>query len=179
MINLIPPEAKKRVSKEYWLRVLSVWFISCTAALIASVCILLPAYVLITIQIGANEGVSQAASEKVAEFESVTKELALTNQKSKAILDNTRFSPISPYVAMVRAHESEEVRVSQITVARSKDGFSPISVSGEADSRQALASFRDRLLSEPGVSGVDLPISNLAKDKEIQFNLTISIKNPS
>jgi hypothetical protein len=179
MINLIPPEAKKRVSKEYWLRVLSVWFIASTAAFIASICILVPAYVLITIQIGVNENVSQAASEKVAEFESVTKELAVANQKSKIILDNDSFSPISPYVAMVRAHESEEVRVSQISVVRSKDGFSPIAVSGEADSRQALASFRDQLLSEPDVSGVDLPISNLAKDKEIQFSLTISIKKPS
>lgn len=179
MINLIPPEAKKRVSKEYWLRVLSVWAIACSAALVASVCILVPAYMLITIQIGANESVSQAASERVTEFESVTKELTLANQKSRAILDNNRFASISPYIAMVRAHENGGVRVTQVTVSRTKDGFSPISVSGEADSRQALAAFRDRLLSESNVSGVDLPISNLAKDKEIQFSLTISIKKPS
>ncbi|MEN9920843.1 MAG: hypothetical protein RL538_736 [Candidatus Parcubacteria bacterium] len=179
MINLIPPEAKKRVTKEYWLRVVSVWSLSGTMALIASICILVPAYVLITIQISANEGVSQAASEKVAEFESVTKELSVANQKAKAVLENNRFEPVSPLVAMVRAHESAEVRVSQITVSRTKDGFAPIVVAGEADSRQALAAFRDRLLNEPNVSGVDLPISNLAKDKEIQFSLTITVKKPT
>jgi len=176
MINLIPPEAKNKIIIEYWTRVVSVWSAAITAALIAGICILVPTYVLITIQIGTNESSSKAASEKVSEYESFTKELANANQKAKVISDSANDTPISNLIYMIRSYESSEVTVSKVAMSRIKGGFDPIVVSGEARSRQALAAFRDKLLAEPNVAAVDLPISNLAKDKDIQFNLTVTIK---
>jgi hypothetical protein len=176
MINLIPPEAKKRIILEYWTRVVSVWGAALIAALIAGICIMVPTYVLITIQIGANESSSKAASEKVSEYETSTKELAAANQRAKAVVDSANGTLTSDQIHLIRSHESAEVVVSQITVNRAKDGFSPILVAGEARNRKALAIFRDELLAEPNVEAVDLPISNLAKDKDIQFNLSVTIK---
>ena len=62
----------------------------------------------------------------------------------------------------------------------SRDGESvrEISISGTAASRQALADFRNRLREEDGVESVDLPISNLAKDRDIPFELTVTFVKP-
>lgn len=179
MINLIPPSAKKSITREYWLRVISVWFVGMTVALLAGIVIMVPAYVLIGLQVSASENSSREASQKIAGYESVSKDLDYANQQARAIIDNFRFLPMSDYVHMVRAHENAEVVVSEVRVNRAKEGFGPVSVVGEASNRQALATFRDRLLAEPEVESVDLPISNLAKDKDIQFTLSVVVKKSS
>jgi hypothetical protein len=179
MINLIPQSAKKSIKIEYWLRVITVWGILMTGALIASIFIMAPAYVLINLQIDASAASSAAASEKIATYESVTKDLARSNAEAKAILDTTEYVPISTYIDMIRSIEGENITVSEVTVSRSKTTFAPIQIKGEAVDRQSLSRFRDGLLANPAVAGVDLPISNLAKDKEIQFNLSVSLKNPT
>ncbi len=176
MINLIPREAKKRIIIEYWVRVASVWFFSITAALVAGICILVPTYVLISLQIHATEGSSKAASEKVAGYEAATKELTKANQKAQILVGNNSYTPTTDYLRLISAHEGKGVMVSQVSLVRVKDGFGPITVSGQADNRQALREFRDSLLGEPTVAAVDLPISNLAKDRDIQFSLTVTVK---
>lgn len=179
MINLIPPAAKKGIRLEYWLRVITVWFILLIGALIASIAVMAPAYVLIDLQIDASAESSAAASEKIAGYESVANELKRSNLEAKAVLDTTSYVPISEYVALVRELEGKNITVSEVAINRSKDGFSPIQVRGEAVDRQSLAQFRDDLLAQPSVSSVDLPISNLAKDRDIQFSLSVSVKKPT
>ena len=49
-------------------------------------------------------------------------------------------------------------------------------ISGDATTRQALADFRDRLLRQPEISDVVLPISNLAKDRDIKFSISVVFK---
>jgi hypothetical protein len=179
MINLIPPSAKKGITIEYWLRVITVWFALLVGALIVSIAIMAPAYVLINLQIGASEESSAAASQKIAGYEAVANDLKQSNSEAKAVLDTTGYVPISNYVAIIRKLEGDNITVSEITIARSKDSFNPIQVKGEAVDRQSLSKFRDSLLAEPSVASVDLPISNLAKDKDIQFNLSVTVKKPT
>jgi hypothetical protein len=176
MINLIPQSAKKAIKIEYWVRVVTAWSVLITGALLGSVVIMAPAYVLIDLQTDANEESSAAATEKIAGYESVAKDLTRSNVEAKAVLDTTSYVPMSDNVEMIRELENSSVVVSDIVISRSKDGFSPIQVRGEAASRQALAQFRDDLLANPTVANVDLPISNLAKDKDIQFNISVTLK---
>ena len=53
----------------------------------------------------------------------------------------------------------------------------PVNITGTATDRQSLASFRDRMLAHPLISEVNLPISNLATDKDIQFSITVTMTN--
>jgi hypothetical protein len=179
MINLIPPTAKKGIRLEYWLRVVTMWFVLLIGALIGSIAVMAPAYVLIDLQIDASAESSLAASQKIASYEAVANELKQSNVEAKAVIDTTSYVPISDYVALVRSLEGTNISVSEIIVSRSKDSFSPIQVKGEAVDRQSLAKFRDDLLAQPVVASVDLPISNLAKDRDIQFNLSVTVKKPT
>jgi hypothetical protein len=176
MINLIPQYAKKKITIEYWVRVVSIWCIIWSIALIISTSFLLPTYVLIKTQTGAYMTSSIEASEKVSDYQKVTSSLTQANERAQIILREIQQPHLSDYVNMIKNVETKDVSVTDISVKRVVEGVSPINVMGLADSRQALASFRERILQIPSVESVDLPISNLAKDKDIQYNITVTIK---
>lgn len=176
MINLIPPQAKKGVVKEYWTRVVSVWFYTWSAGLLGGVLIMVPAYVLISSQVSVYEASAKTASEKVASFEDVSKGLAASSQQAGKLVTSFRQSLISERIKSLRLLEKPGITISEFTVGRVDEVYEPIQVTGTARDRQALAAFRNRLLAEPNVASVDLPISNLAKDRDIQFSLTVTLK---
>lgn len=176
MINLIPPSAKKSITLEYWLRVISMWSVIWSIALLLGISIMIPAYVLITLQVSAFSESAASASQKLATLKDVSKELEQASEGARVLIDGMRFVKVSDYEALFRDLENDDVRLTQIGIDRTKDGLAPARLAGQAASRQALASFRDALLAQPEVASVDLPISNLAKDKDIQFSLTVTLK---
>ncbi len=176
MINLIPPTAKRKIIVEYWLRVVSVWFYIWTAAMIGSVAIMFPAYVLIHSQVSVYEQSAQSASEKVANFEEVKKQIEQSNELATKMQNQLTLPLISDYVSLFRSLEGQGVTITSIDISRSDAAVSPIRISGLATTRQSLASFRDRISADGRVEKVDLPLSNLAKDKDIQFSLTVTLK---
>lgn len=177
MINLIPNTAKKSVLIEYWLRVITVWFLVWSGAMLVGVLILIPAYFLIDYQVVAFEASAKYASEKVASYENVSRDLVRSSQQAGIILEKTKVTPISKYLANLEAMQTKDIELTQMKVQRNEEGIVPISLVGKATSRQALAAFRDRLLETPYITVVDLPISNLAKDRDILFPITVTIDN--
>ena len=177
MINLIPPSAKKKIVSEYWIRVVSVWFYLWTGAIVGGVFIMLPAYVLITTQVSVYEESARTASEKVSSFEDVTKALEQTNKQAIAVSSGTSVPLVSEYIGVLRTLEGNGVTLTEISIQRSDLRFDPIKIAGTANDRQALAAFRDRLVADPKVESVDLPLSNLAKDKDIKFTITVVLKS--
>lgn len=176
MINLIPPSAKKSIVTEYWLRVLSVWCFTWAFSLVVGIFLLVPVYVLINLQVSTLNESAASASEKLATLNDVTGEFNLANQQARVLIDGSKRQPLSTYNELFRNLETSEVTISSIMINRTKEGVAPVALTGEAANRQALASFRDSLLALPEVASVDLPISNLAKDRDIQFNLTVTMK---
>jgi hypothetical protein len=176
MINLIPPQAKKSLMIEYWVRVASTWLILWSITLIVSTIILLPTYVLIGTQVSVYKTSAEEASLKVASYKDVSRSLVNASQRARILVDESGLADISEFITLIEGLQGSEVELSQINLNRIENGFDPMIVSGTATDRQALASFRDRLLAEEKISSVDLPISNLARDKDIQFTITVNLK---
>lgn len=173
MINLIPSAAKRGILVEYWVRVVSVWLILWAIALIAAASTLLPAYVLISSQVSLHEESASVASQKVSDYETASVALVQASQQARMIVDEKEVMQFSTYMQLLESLQGEGITVSAYTMEREKEGIAPIGIEGVAENRKALASFRDRLLAAKEVSSVDLPISNLAQDKDIQFSLTV------
>lgn len=58
------------------------------------------------------------------------------------------------------------------------EGTSPqISISGIAKNRESLVSFSETLNKSVIFSNVELPVSNLARDKDLPFSMQVTIKN--
>lgn len=173
MINLIPPSAKKSIVKEYWFRVCSTWMYLWAFALVCCTAIVFPAYVLIGSQVDVYEVSAAQASEKVADYQQATVALVRSSQQASSVVNESRVEKFSEYLLLFEGLQGGTIDISQIKISRGVEGIDPVQIIGTAADRQSLASFRDRLLSQQVVSEVDLPIANLARDKDIQFTLTV------
>lgn len=176
MINLIPQAAKKSLLTEYWIRTVTVWFLTWGVVLIAGVAVMLPSFLLLQFQVNAYEESAANADKKNADFESLTDELKKASNQAKVMSEQLTFEKSSTYVALIRGFESSAISITNIGFTREEGVVTPLRVSGIASDRQALAAFREGLLASPQVAGVDLPISNLAKDKQIPFEMQIEVK---
>lgn len=177
MINLLPPAAKKGILIEYWVRAVSVWFILWSFALLAATSLLLPAYVFTTSQVELHQESADVAIKKVTDYEQASVSLVNASQQARTIVDGKEKERFSKYVLLLEQLQGEEVQVTTVTLGRDEKGITPIAVGGVARDRQALAAFRDRLLADDAVTSVDLPISNLARDKDIQFTISVTLHN--
>lgn len=162
---------------EYWIRVLTVWaFIGTISAVLFAVTFL-PVYVLVDAKIDAYQQSAEIASEKIASFESVSRELAKATQQAQLLITSTKEISLSDIITLLDEMENDGINLNQVYVARATAGLEPISLNGRARDRQSLASFRDSLLAHPSIQSVDFPISNLAKDRDIDFTITIIMAN--
>ena len=177
MINLIPTTAKHSLIKEYWIRTATVWFFLWSAAVLLGIFILIPSYVLTHSQVSAYKDSAESATEKIATFETVSKELTRAGVWAGMIKENFSHPNNSQYIALFCSLERDGITISNISITWGDGGVEPIIVEGTADNRQALAAFRDRLVAQAVVSDVNLPLSNLAKDKDIPFEVTVTIDN--
>lgn len=177
MINLIPINTKKSITMEYWLRVVTVWAYLFSAALLVSIIITIPAYVLIDIQVASYENEAQSAEKDVLDFDMVSKELTTASRQAVLVINDAEKNVLSNYINLINQLEGPNIAVNNITLARAGAGVAPITITGEATDRASLAEFRDRLLNEESVLEVNLPISNLAQDRDIQFTITVTMNN--
>lgn len=174
MINLIPPKAKKGIIFEYWIRVVSVWMILGSFVLLLGAAVLFPVYVLIGVQISDD---AIAATEKVNNYENISSQLIRASEQARYIKEESNYDLFSEYLNLFEELKGTAVILNQIQVARKENEVAPVILNGIADDRQSLASFRDRLLSDKNITSVDLPISNLARDKDIPFSITVVLNN--
>ncbi len=175
MINLIPPDARSRITLEYWIRVVTVWlFLLAVAAVLAGV-FLLPSYILVTSQVRSFAAEAEAAKASVAQSDGTARALVLASDQARLLLNVEQTKRFTTIIAAITSAAGAGIEVTDYGFARTTDGIAPVRVGGTASSRQALAAFRDALLTQPVVAAVDLPISNFAKDRDIEFSLMLTI----
>ena len=176
MINLIPPSAKKSIVREYWLRVASVWLFILSAVGAIFAILLVPVYVLIKGQISVYAESAQVAINETKEYDLSSAELIRASKQARMILDLTDTIRLSRFITLIDEIEKSGVTIDSYILSQKDDIVTPITITGTALTRQALANFRETLLTHPDIKTAYLPISNLALDKNITFSVTITMK---
>jgi hypothetical protein len=179
MINLIPRSAKKNIVTEYWVRVLSTWLLLWAFALMCGAAILFPAYILVSSQVAVYEESALLASQKVADYESASVALVRASQQAREVVQQNEALTVSSYLDLFTDLQGPDISISRLTLTQEGEEILPINITGSATDRQSLASFRDRMLDNAQITEVNLPISNLASDKDILFSITVTMNNPS
>ncbi len=176
MINLIPQVAKNKIISEYWVRVVSVWMFVISLASIVVSLLLLPVYVLVTSKVDAYSTSADEGAGKVAEYDVSASALTKVNNQAQMLLEAGKVKQFSELVTAISALQSPDITITEFNFHRSGIVPKTVQVNGKAATRQSLASFRDSLIALPWVGDVNLPISNLAKDRDITFNISIVFK---
>lgn len=176
MINLIPPAARRAIVREYWVRVISVWMFLVGTGFLVVAALLLPTYVLIRSQIASLTETSSGVAEKVATYDSSVAELKRASEQAAILINaGTSSAPFSQYLALIKKSTGPEITIRSIDFSRATIASGAVVLTGESKTRQALASFRDALESEGTFTKVDLPISNLIKDRDVLFSMQMNI----
>lgn len=172
MINLLPPEGRSLVKREYWLRVASAYAVLVTIASLVTIAVLLPTYFHVAFQI--NTVIEDIANVGSAEdYARLEGEIKTANAISSLLVKSTAPIPATTIIAKIKELAETANTIEGISISTKEGVVDSIVVTGTARTRSALVGLRDRIEAHELFETVELPISNLAKDENIPFSLTI------
>jgi len=175
MFKLLTEKERQKVAHEYAMRRAIVILLTLILVLVVGIIGLLPSYVLSNAR--ENEALermrimgSVGEREDDATLQAWLKE---TNRKLQVLSPALDTDRPSDFIEKILDQRITGIAVTDFSWARAKDKVI-LSINGMATSRQSLITFENRINSSKYFSEVALPISNLAKDKDIDFQIKLS-----
>jgi hypothetical protein len=174
MLNLLPKNQKSKIVREYRIRFVAVACSLFLAAEIISLILLFPSY--LTVQTRINILNSQSTSQKVQNLTTEIASLGSIIQQTNNYLDvfNSSSTPVGVVESLqnIIGTRDKTIRIGSFYYKTNKEQ-QQIVITGKANSRQSLLDFTKKLKNLPGVVSVDLPVSDFAKSKDIDFSINI------
>ncbi|MDQ3089824.1 MAG: hypothetical protein M3Q24_01565 [bacterium] len=174
MFKLLTEEQRVKVQKEYSQRRIVVLLVFLCAALSMGVVGLFPAYVVsASKEKDANQRI-QILNQTLSGIRAEDLSVRLQDINTKIKLFAAAPSSDRPYeyYKEIISLRSNGIALSELSY-RKKDGKAEYSLGGVASDRRALIEFQNNLNNSLFFTNVNVPISDLAKSKDIDFNLTL------
>ena len=176
MINLLPPEEKNRIQKEYKRRVLAVYLFFAGGALTIGLILLLPSYLLANVverDAKAEVAALQNSSES-SEREEINSKLLLTKERLRAITAEEDRMDLYTTIDRIAEQSPGSIELTSFSYTKGQgEDPSVLLLGGLADTREGLLSFTKTLEDDELFDEVILPVSSLAQDKDIEFSIEI------
>jgi Tfp pilus assembly protein PilN len=178
MFNLLPDDEKSRIITEYRVRRNAVAASFVLALGLIGMISILPSLIISETKASELESAIASAEQALSgDSESLDKSIAVLKQKV-ALLDPAKAVLPTEGFAAVAAVRGTDIRISGFSfkAAQAKEP-AVISIEGIAATRNGLSDFVERLRQTGRFEKVDLPVSNLAKDRNSDFSITATLKN--
>lgn len=173
MINLLPLQNLRRARREYYMRLMALSGVALAMVLLSSAAFLIPSYLFARIErdaaLATFERLKSALDEGAA-----NDSRALSRTAELLEVANKDAARAVPQLREILRAQPGGVALSRVAFeVREQPQFS---VSGVAQTREVLLAFRDTLRESETFENVELPIGSLAKAVDIEFSLTIVVK---
>ena len=175
MSNLLPPEEKKLVRREYRFRVVGVFLMLTCVAECLGVAFLLPAYIYSDTKRHNAEAEKKSMTQLKDDDQKVFVTLRTLGKQAEAAKLEAR-TPFSDTIKLVVAHAGNGLSIQSISFDSQGPQKHGLSVSGHAATSQVLLAFKNSMQAEPVVRSVDIPVSAFAEDQNISFTATINVE---
>jgi len=187
MINLLSFIEKISIKKEYLLRVLSVCLIMLSLVLCIAIASFSPVYfsVITKYQELTAESQSSTAINQKSKTDEMKALVKNTNAKVTALLKTKPSASAQGLFAEVLASRTPDVHISgftyENTVSKTEMPVkmpaetARVTLSGKADTRQGLLTFADALRQKKFFIYVDLPISYLISDTDMDYVIKVYV----
>ncbi|HEY4508810.1 MAG TPA: PilN domain-containing protein [Candidatus Paceibacterota bacterium] len=177
MFNLLPDNIKQKIKSEYRLRLLSVVLVSVLFLQVVSLFLLLPSWVLSLYK--EKEAVAQKnfldKSLLTLDTKSTSSVITDLNTKLNALSSSLSYPKILPLVNSIIANKSGEIRIKELSFDYTSENTANVVVKGVSSNRDSLVAFVKKIQDSNIFKNVNLPISNLAKDKNIDFSINMTV----
>lgn len=175
MFKLLTEEERRKVAHEYAMHRAIVVLLALILVLVVGIIGLLPSYVLSNAR--ENEALERTrimgGSGQRGDDTTLQVWLGETNQKLQVLSPALDTDRPSDFIEKILDQRITGIAVTGFSWVRTKDKIT-LSVNGVATSRQSLITFENHINSSGYFSEVTLPISNLAKDRDIDFQIKFS-----
>ena len=173
MINLIPPEGYKMMKREYLLRVGAVYCFLFSVVCVLIGTALIPMYVLVRAEI--NEMSLESVREQgTAEMlRNVDATITITNSVLSQLTTKERTFLVSAAIDEIQRLAPEGVTFETFYIDGARDDAEKIQVQGASPTREKLAQLKTLLEASEMFQTVEVPISDLARDVNLSFTITI------
>jgi hypothetical protein len=171
-MNFLPEEDKKNIKREYYRRLFVVFGLFSFFAIVIGIILLLP--VIFLFQGQKTETARQiAVSQELLKNEggeNIVRLVQELNTRAEHLSEQKKnIWEASPLIKKILTAKSENIKIKRISLDEKT-----IVVQGISDTRQRLLSFIDDL-KRGGFSKVESPLSNIIKDKDIDFTINIQL----
>ena len=179
MSNLLPLQEIKKIKLLYQKRFIVIVLISLAIlSVVGSICLASLYYY--------SKKEESALLEKKAVYEKMEvgklkRDLVSTISDMNSRLnsfDEKRFvSPLNAsFIDPILKAQDKTVSISDFNYGLTSDKKSAkVNISGVSTSREAILSFADNLRQTPGISNVDVPITNFIKESNMPFSITVTV----
>lgn len=185
MINLIPQTEKKKMVKEFYYKLVILFFMVGSFSFFVIFISILPSYFLSSVrknivndklEIQKKEPVSQPAQKTLSVIKDLNNKLDLIESARK-----NKFTISERVINAVLLKKIPGIKITHISYEKnplikgpdSDEVNQKISIQGSASSREVLLLFRQTLEDSTVLKQIDLPISNFVKGSNIQFYLSL------
>ncbi len=180
MFKLITEEEEKKLAREYSLRRYIVMVSALSTVLVVGFVGLLPSYLLSSSR--KNEALERSRATLLLEggerIDPVAW-IANTNSKITALEPRESSQDPSEYMEALIEAKTSGISITKLSwgsATRSTESAKLLSISGFAQERRSLVDF-ERAVNGLGLfTSVVLPVSNLARERDIEFTLELGIK---
>lgn len=176
MINLLPPPARMVATREYWLRVWTVWALMVAAVLAAAALLLLPSYALVSSRFAALTIETDVLAARIKTSQETELLIRNTNERASQLIESARELPHREVVAVVDRAAAGTVTLNRYALVRDDGAFQSIAVNGVAKTRAALLQFQEELEREPIIASAAVPLADLAPGINLPFTMTLTIR---
>ncbi len=179
MRNLLTNYTKRLIQKEYYIRlVILATLLSSSVLVIASV-FLVPSYILAKAQKVSIENQARVIKQSLVsqEEESLSAALQLAQEELDILASIKDQKLFSERLKDVVREKPEGINLSSFTYKTQEGKKQSMVISGKAYTRNDLLSFEKKLRSNLDFSSVEFPVSNLAKDKDIDFSIALEYES--
>ena len=175
MFKLLTDEERKKVAHEYALRRVIVMLSALILVLVVGIIGLLPSYILSSArenEVLERMRIMESAGERGDESE-LQAWLRETNRELEVLSPELDTDRPSDFIGRILDQRVTGARITGFSWVKAEDKIALL-VSGVALDRQTLITFEDRINASGYFSKVTLPISNLARDRDIDFQIKFS-----
>lgn len=174
LTNLLPKERERTLRRVYFLR-LGVVAISMLAGVVVVHGVLLfPSYLFLQDLVRERTEALAAITAALAgtEEQQVSARVTSLAEDASYLARLEKTPKISAAVSALIALPRAGIALTGFSFAPSQTGAT-MNLSGVASTREALRSYEETLRTAPFITGVDLPISAYAKERDIEFTVTL------
>lgn len=179
MFNLLPQDHQSFLKKEYRRRRATLILMSLFTLCVLGIITLFPSYLL------SLQKEKEISTEDLDAGSDIRSEIATLNQtvndlknNVSIVLENDSHKRVYSILADVIEKRSKGIVLKSLLYGTEGDDPIKVSVVGVAETRENLLSFTKELETLSMFSNVNVPVSNFAKDRDIEFSLDLIENKP-